>query len=213
MSVEDLFSLRVAEALLAVACPSHSELAGPGYVDVEPDEGCSDDAASAQCVEFFLQLLGEEARFERDLLESGKKIDVPVGDGLVFVADDDMHVSCVECAVVDDGQGGRLCIQPSGPLVDGLVRAGVERPLGDQVRVFACLVRLGCKLVGRHGGFSGFLGGAVGRLRELVALMRLEQGDDAGDAAGRAHGTDDQVEDFDSVHGTDSRPVPDKEGV
>lgn len=203
MSGEDLLSLRMAEALLAIAGATHPELAGPDDMDPEPDAWRADDPASAEADGFFLKLLREEIVFEGKLAESGYVVGPHVGNGLVFASDDHMHVTCLECAVVGDGDGGIISIQPSGPLVDGLVSAGVERPLGDQIRVFAYLVRIGCQLVGVFGDADGFLRGSVRRLRQLVRLARLEEGHATGDAA---DGGQRKTDDTEPIHGTDSNP-------
>lgn len=201
MSGEDLLSLRVAEALLAVAGAAYPEFAGPDDMDSESDVWRADDPASAEIGGFFLKLLHEEVVFERKLAESGH-VDAPlVGKGLAVVSDDNMHVSCLECAVVDDNDGGIIRIQPSGPLVDGLIGAGVERSLGDQIRVFAYLVRVGCQLVGLFCDADGFLSGSVCRLRQLVRLARLEEGRASG---GATDGGDYEADDIGAIHGTDS---------
>lgn len=200
MSGEDLLSLRIAEALLGMDAPMHSEIRDPGHVDVKTDEYRTDDEL-AFLRSLFAKLLAYEREFELDLLESSNVIGMNVSYGLVFQADDDSNVTCTEAAVVNYGHDSCFGIKLGSPLVRSLIGSNLDAPTGDKVRVLTYLVRVGRQAVGFGGKHVGFLADTEGLLRDLVGVMRLDEGSAPGDAAdGGKHKTDD----IEPIHGTDS---------
>ena len=159
-----------------------------------------------------MKLLDKERNLESQLSICGQAAGVAFPYRLAFKSDDGMNVSCVETAVIEENEYGTFCIELGRPTIDGLVTAGSQRPLGDQVRVFSYLVRLACQLVGSRGGVAGLSGDAVRFLREtvrvlrdLVRLARLEQGDEPGDGADHAaDGAEPGPEHVPPIHGMDS---------
>ena len=108
------------------------------------------------------------------------------------------------CAVIDDGDGGRLTLDLNFPAVLDVVRSGGQRPLGDRVRVAGYAVALlgdaGCLLClgeALRGDIVGLLGEAVRLLRSLVREARKEQ---SPDACGSADDIDDEAR-IDAAHG------------
>lgn len=213
MNKVDSVSLACGEALLDFVVSSAPEIRG--VCDVDDDRACrgSEDVyhflgvGSVDCAPIFEYLLREELVFERDLSERGYLVEPPLRNGLVFVADEHLHVSCRVGAIVDQEDGGCFSIVFDPPLVDRLVGCDAQRSLADRIRVCAYLVRLACKVVGVigeplrvDGDPVGFLRESVRRLRDLVAVARLHQGDDPGDASkrsnGRANGRDDVPDAF-----------------
>lgn len=166
--------LVVAESLLAFQASSYPELTGPDDAYTEISTGNADDPNSAVSIGLFDDLLSYECAVEDDLADRRQTVGMP------FV--------CREAALITDRKDGLVGIVLGRPVVDGLVAAGAERSLADQVRVFTYLVRISCKLVGSRGGVTGFGGDAicffrmiVGILRRLVRIVRLEIRDEADD--------------------------------
>lgn len=214
MSKEDLMSLGIGEALLDLVASSAAQLGRIDDMDVDLASAASDESEAGLRVQtvdtslVFEYLLREELIFEYDLAERRNLIDMPLRNGLVFVADEHLHVSCHVGAVIDQEDGRSVSIVPDPPLVDRLVGGDRQRPLADRVRVCSYLVRLSCKVVGLlgdplrvDGDPVGFLRRSVGILRQLVAAMRLEQGDATGDAADRGQ---DETDDVEPIHVNDS---------
>ena len=212
MSVKDLRSLRIAEALLAFQAAVHPELADPDDTDRDPDVRRADDTRPSQGDGLFVKLLDQERNLESQLSICGQAAGVAFPYRLALKSDDGMNVSCVETAVIEENEYGTFCIELGRPTVDGLVTAGRERPLCDQVRVFSYLVRLSCQLVGSRGGVAGLSGDAVGFLREtvrvlreLVRLARLDEGDKPGDGTERSSdGAEPGPERVPPIHAMDS---------
>lgn len=202
MSGEDLLSLRVAEALLGMDAPVHSEIRDPGHIDAKTDEYRTDDEL-ASLRGLFAKLLTYEREFELDLLEASNVIGMNVSYGLVFQADDDSNVTCAEAAVVDYGHDSCFCIKLGGPLVRSLIGSNLDAPTSDKVRVLTYLVRVGRQAVGFGGKHIGFLADAEGLLRDLVGVMRLEERSAPGDAA---DGGEHEADDIGPIHEADSNP-------
>ena len=200
MSGEDLLSLRVAEALLGMDAPMHSEIRDPGHVDVKTDEYRTDDELASLC-SLFAKLLAYEREVELDLLEASNVIGMNVSYGLVFHADDDSNVTCAEAAVVNYGHDSCFGVKLGGPLVRSLIGSNLDAPTGDKVRVLTYLVRVGRQAVGFGGKHVGFLADAEGLLRDLVGVMRLDEGGAPGDAA---DGGERKTDDVGPIHRTDS---------
>lgn len=200
MSGEDFLSLRVAEALLGMDAPMHSEIRDPGHVDVKTDEYRTDDEL-ASLRSLFAKFIAYEREFELDLLEASHVIGMNVSYGLVFQADDDSNVTCAEAAVVDYGHDSCFCIKLGGPLVRSLIGSNLDAPICDKVRVLTYLVRVGRQAVGFGGKRVGFLADAEGLLRDLVGVMRLEECHASG---GATDGGDYEADDIGPIHGPDS---------
>ncbi|KFI92473.1 hypothetical protein BISA_0875 [Bifidobacterium saguini DSM 23967] len=210
---EDFRSLRIAEALLAFQAAVHPELTDPCDTDghLDPRSAVKPIAVPTGVL---TQLVEHERRIELEYADCGYQGGMPFRYDLALMMDYDMNVTCVESAIIDDTENGTFGIVLSRPMVDGLIQASRERPLGDKVRLFSYLVRMTCQLVGGLRGLEGFGGDAVCFFRsvvrilhELVGFARLEQGDDAGypaDGTDRtADGTESGPEDT-PIHNTDS---------
>lgn len=180
--------LVVAESLLAFQASSYPELTGPDDAYTEISTGNADDPNSAVSIGLFDDLLSYECAVEDDLADRRQTVGMPFGYDLILESDEHMNVVCREAALITDRKDGLVGIVLGRPVADGLVAAGAERSLADQVRVFTYLVRISCKLVGSRGGVTGFGGDAicffrmiVGILRRLVRIVRLEIRDEADD--------------------------------
>ena len=141
---------------------------------------------------------------EGELAESGHSVGAACRYDFVSVVDADGHVRRSVCAVIDDGDGGRLTLDLDFPAVLDVVRSGGQRPLSDRVRVASyavallgdavCLLGLGKTL---RSDVVGLLGEAVRLLRSLVREARKEQ---SPDASGSADDIDDEAR-IDAAHG------------
>lgn len=193
MSVE----VGLAEGLLELLASSQSKFASPNNINHNADVSVTHEADSSTGIEsidgspFFDYLLGKELEFERVLTETGYVVDSFVEQGLIFVANDDEHVTCRVGAVISDSESRSVAVEIEPPVVGSLVDGGGQRSLADRIRVATYLVRLGSKIVGLTGdGASffgdpvGFLGEGVRILRGLVRLARLNEGNDSGDETG-----------------------------
>lgn len=210
MSGEDLRSLRIAEALLAFQTAVHPELADPCDADGDPDLRHPVETIAVPAG-VLSEILEHERRVEFQYADCGYQGGMPFRYDLALAMDDDMNVVCVESAIIDDTENGPIGIILSGPMVDGLIRAGLERSLCDQVRVFSYLVRMVCQLIGGVRGLEGFSGDAVRFfretvrvLRELVRTARLEQSDNTGDGAERSPDGSNHGPEHTPIHDTDS---------
>lgn len=142
---------------------------------------------------------------EGELAETGHSVGAACSYDFVSIVDRDGHVHRGVCAVIDDGDGGRLTLDLDFPAVLDVVRSGGQRPLGDRVRVAGYAVALlgdaGCLLClgeALRGDIVGLLGEAVRLLRSLVREARKEQSPDAG---GSADEIDDETR-IDAAHGS-----------
>lgn len=189
--------LGLAEGLLDLLASSGPELSGPHDVNDDP-HSCTPEEAHAvisgvnpsDVFRVGSYLLAQEVAAERELLETGKLIDVTFRHGVVCSSNDGEHVLCRVGAVVDQEDGRTLVVELDAPVADGLVGCDGQRLLTDRVRIATYLVRLGCKAVCRLGDREGLVGNPVGflreairLLRELVGCMRVVQGDDGRDAS------------------------------
>lgn len=156
-------------------------------------------------------LLKEELAREHDLAECGYLVDPGIYYGVTFGKNGDGDIMCHVGAIIHDHNGTPFVIRLHAPTVDEIIPGDIQRPIGQQVRVCALLVRIGCQCVGFPGDHVGFLRHAVRRLRQLVALMRLEQSDGSGDASKRSDAADGKVDDSRDVHTNDSTDAKETE--
>lgn len=205
MIYDDSVSLVLANAVLYAVVSSYPEIAGPSYVDDGEVADDWDPGVLSLPGGVFDLLLSDEIRLEREFAEFGYCVCPHVDYRLAMVRDDDANVVCRVGAVIDDGDTASGLLILRQPVVDSLVGGNIERPLRDRLRVCTYLVRLGCQCVGLFGDSTGFLREAVGRLRDLIALTRLGQGDDSGDASDCSYDRSDGRDDFPDVcHGNQS---------
>ena len=204
-------ALAYGEALLddvAVRYPGVG-LSGDGEPQVETVEASDGDEVAtvarglllAAAFDVFLERALET---EGELAETGHSVGAACSYDFVSIVDRDGHVHRGVCAVIDDGDGGRLTLDLDFPAVLDVVRSGGQRPLGDRVRVAGYAVALlgdaGCLLClgeALRGDIVGLLGEAVRLLRSLVREARKEQSPDAG---GSADDIDDETR-IDTAHG------------
>lgn len=212
--------LRLVDALLDAVAGAFPELAGPDdeRADAVRDGAGVEEAAGSVVRETlpfaFDRLLEEELAAERDFAERGYLVDPVVHCGTAFGKDGDGNIVCRVGAIVGDHDGNSFVIELEPPVVDKIVGRDIQRPVGDKVRVCAFLVRVGCQCVGFPGDPVGFLRKAVCRLRELVAIARLEQGDDSGDASDGSDRRADGRNDVPNIrHGNQSTSNPACAGV
>ena len=98
MSKEDLMSLGIGEALLDLVASSAAQLGRIDDMDVDLASAASDESEAGLRVQtvdtslVFEYLLRDELIFEYDLAERRNLIDMPLRNGLVFVADEHLHV-------------------------------------------------------------------------------------------------------------------------
>lgn len=211
MSDENLLSLHVAEALLAFQTAAYPELTNPDDTNLNPHKRSSNDSSSSHSDFLFTKLLDQERDLERQLSVSGQVAGNTFPYCLSLESDDRMNVSCVESAIIDENEFGPVCIKLCRPLVDGLITAGRERPLSDQVRVFSYLVRLSCQLVGSRGGVKRlssdtirFLRETVRILSELVRTARLKQSDNTSNRTEQTTNSSNPSPKHIPIHDTDS---------
>ena len=204
-------ALAYGEALLddvAVRYPGVG-LSGDGEPQVETVEASDGDEVAtiarglllAAAFDVFLERALEA---EGELAEARHSVGAACSYDFVSIVDRDGHVHRGVCAVIDDGDGGRLTLDLDFPAVLDVVRSGGQRPLGDRVRVAGyavaflgdagCLLCLGEAL---RGDIVGLLGEAVRLLRSLVREARKEQ---SPDACGSADDIDDEAR-IDAAHG------------
>ena len=224
-------ALAYGEALLddvAVRYPGVG-LSGDGEPQVETVEASDGDEVAtvarglllAAAFDVFLERALEA---EGELAEARHSVGAACSYDFVSIVDRDGHVHRGVCAVIDDGNGGRLTLDLDFPAVLDVVRSGGQRPLGDRVRVAGYAVALlgdaGCLLClgeALRGDIVGLLGEAVRLLRSLVRQARKKQSADAGDSADdiddetridAAHGSS-QVKDNSAQSGDSGQPPTD----
>lgn len=195
MNKSEILALRTAEPLLAYLRASYPPLAGPYKMNSDPEDRRSVETVAIPS-RIFSIFLEKQIVVEGNLAESGNDIDLSgFSYGPVFVSDNDGHVSCIECAIVDDDEVGRFAFEVRDPVVFGLIGGDAERSLADRVRVITYLVRGFSQFVGCGGGIVGFLSEGVRVLSDLVRSMRLAYADGTGDktsdARETAHTSDD----------------------
>lgn len=227
-------ALAYGEALLddvAVRYPGVG-LSGDGEPQVEvvvasdADEAVTDDDGLVLAAAFDV-FLERALETEGELAETGHSVGAACSYDFVSIVDRDGHVHRGVCAVIDDGDSGRLTLDLDFPAVLDVVRSGGQRPLGDRVRVAGYAVALlgdaGCLLClgeALRGDIVGLLGEAVRLLRSLVREARKEQSPDAGSSADdiddetridAAHGFS-RVKDDSAQSGDSGRPPTDSGG-
>ena len=227
-------ALAYGEALLddvAVRYPGVG-LSGDGEPQVETIEASDGDEVAtvarglllAAAFDVFLERALEA---EGELAEARHSVGAACSYDFVSIVDRDGHVHRGVCAVIDDGDGGRLTLDLDFPAVLDVVRSDGQRPLGDRVRVAGYAVALlgdaGCLLClgeALRGDIVGLLGEAVRLLRSLVREARKDQPPDAGGSAediddetriDAAHGSS-QVKDDSAQSGDSGRPPSDSGG-
>lgn len=186
-SADVLLALRFAEAELGLIGLSHPEFAVPDDADGDFEYGSSVESVPIPA-SVFEKFLSKQVALEDEFAESGYAVLDGFRYGLFFAADDDGNIICKEGAVIEDDEGRSLVIELDRPIVFGLIAGDLERPLADRIRVVAYLVGVACQSVRFSGAFHGFLREGVRRLRELVRLARLEEGEHTGDSADDAEG-------------------------
>lgn len=204
-------ALAYGEALLEDVAVRHPGvgLSSDGEPQVEAVEASDGDEVAtvarglvlAAAFDVFLERALET---EGELAETGHSVGAACSYDFVSIVDRDGHVHRGVCAVIDDGDGGRLTLDLDFPAVLDVVRSGSQRPLGDRVRVAGYAVALlgdaGCLLClgeALRGDIVGLLGEAVRLLRSLVREARKEQ---SPDASGSADDIDDEAR-IDAAHG------------
>ena len=169
----------------------------------DTDEAVTDDDGLVLAAAFDV-FLERALETEGELAETGHSVGAACRYDFVSIVDRDGHVHRGMCAVIDDGDGGRLTLDLDFPAVLDVVRSGGQRPLSDRVRVASyavallgdavCLLGLGKTL---RSDVVGLLGEAVRLLRSLVREARKEQ---SPDASGSADDIDDEAR-IDAAHG------------
>lgn len=204
-------ALAYGEALLDDVAVRHPGvgLSGDGESQVEvvvasdTDEVATDEGGLVLAAAFDV-FLERALETEGELAETGHSVGAACRYDFVSVVDGDGHVHRGMCAVIDDGDGGRLTLDLDFPAVLDVVRSGGQRPLGDRVRVAGyavallgdavCLLGLGEAL---RGDIVGLLGEAV---RLLCSLVRQARKDQSPDTGGSADDIDDEAR-IDAAHG------------
>ena len=120
-------------------------------------------------------LLQAFRQVEVQLAESGQAIGLNSTDGVAFAFGDNGEVHCVVGAVVCDSSDPdpSLVAELDSPFVDQIIRASLQRPAADTVRILGYLVGVFCSQVSPFGSVQAFSGGFVSNFSKTVSALRV----------------------------------------
>lgn len=166
---QDFLAWMAAESLITFVASTYPGLTDPDYTDSECDlPRTKYMGVSWQTIG---DLIAEQRAFECNFLEGVPVFDIFIDYGLVFKPDNDMHITCSQCAIIKQDEDIFTGIELCGPLVDGLIRSSIKCSLADRIRLFTMLVRLGCKAIGFNRDLVGFRSDLISFLRKSVSFL------------------------------------------
>lgn len=183
--------MSLAESVLASLVDTHPALFRPRDIHIDQDarraQGFKDlihrRRPGFESSPIFSYLLGEELRFENDLLERGYAASVFLDNGPVLIADHDGHVRSGKGTVIKNVNGTPLLIKADAPVVASLIESNSQRSAADRIRVATYIVRLLCNPVTLLAHDDTAARDAVRTLSNLIGFTGLKQAANPSDHA------------------------------